>query len=55
MKTGEWEVIARELRILSRAETPPIHIEDIVDTSEATRLRYRFLDLRRPAMQKISC
>jgi len=52
MKTGEWEVIARELRILSRAETPPIHIEDIVDTSEATRLRYRFLDLRRPAMQK---
>ena len=52
LKTGRWEVIASELRILSEAETPPIHIEDDVDTSEATRLKYRFLDLRRPTMQK---
>ena len=52
IKTGKWEVIASELRILSKADTPPIHIEDVVDTGEATRLKYRFLDLRRPAMQK---
>ena len=52
IKTGKWEVIATELRILSKADTPPIHIEDVVDTGEATRLKYRFLDLRRPAMQK---
>lgn len=52
IKTGKWEVIAIELRILSKADTPPIHIEDVVDTGEATRLKYRFLDLRRPAMQK---
>jgi len=52
LKTGKWEVIAEELRILSKADTPPIHIEDVVDTSEAIRLKYRFLDLRRPVMQK---
>lgn len=52
LKTGKWEVVAKELRILSKADTPPIHIEDVVDTSEATRLKYRYLDLRRPVMQK---
>lgn len=52
LKTGRWEVIAEELRVLSKADTPPIHIEDVVDTSEATRLKYRYLDLRRPVMQK---
>lgn len=52
MKTGQWEVIARELRILSKADTPPIHIEEDADVSEATRLKYRFLDLRRPNMQR---
>jgi len=52
LKTGKWEVIANELRILSKADTPPIHIEDVVDTGEATRLKYRYLDLRRPVMQK---
>jgi aspartyl-tRNA synthetase len=51
MKTGEIEVIASELRILSKAETPPIHIEEDSGVNEATRLKYRYLDLRRPDMQ----
>ncbi len=51
MKTGEIEVIASELRILSKAETPPIHIEEDSDVNELTRLKYRYLDLRRPDMQ----
>src|SRR5690606_29282595 len=40
-----------ELRILSRAETPPFHIEENSDVNEAMRLKYRYLDLRRPDMQ----
>lgn len=52
MATGNWEVIVSELRILSKAETPPIHIEEDSDTSEATRMKYRYLDLRRPNMQR---
>lgn len=52
MATGNWEVIVSELRILSKAETPPIHIEEDLDTTEATRMKYRYLDLRRPNMQK---
>ncbi|MFZ5989800.1 MAG: aspartate--tRNA ligase [Bacillota bacterium] len=50
--TGEIEVIVRELRILSKAETPPIYIEEDSDVNEATRLKYRYLDLRRPDMQR---
>jgi len=51
MKTGAIEIIATELRILSKSETPPIHIEEDSGVNEATRLKYRYLDLRRPDMQ----
>lgn len=49
---GDVEVIASELKILSTAATPPIYIEDGLNASEALRLKYRYLDLRRPEMQK---
>lgn len=52
MVTGEIEVIAKELRILSAAETPPLQIEEDSDVNENVRLKYRYLDLRRPDMQK---
>jgi len=52
LKTGEIEVLVGELEVLSKAETPPIEIEDRVDASEELRLKYRYLDLRRPKMQK---
>lgn len=52
MLTGEWELHISELRILSKAKTPPFYIEDNVDTGEALRLEHRYLDLRRPDMQK---
>jgi len=50
--TGEIEVIAKDLRILSSAKTPPFYIDDEVDVDETIRLKYRYLDLRRPIMQK---
>ncbi|SRR6266567_1892963 len=53
MSTGEVEVIADELAIISRAKTPPFPIEDDIQTDESLRLKYRYLDLRRPHMQKI--
>jgi len=52
MLTGEIEVIAESLDILSHSKTPPFVIEDEVNASEETRLRYRYLDLRRPEMRK---
>lgn len=52
LQTGEIEVMAEELRILSQAETPPIMIEEDSDVNETTRLKYRYLDLRRPDMQR---
>ena len=52
MKTGEIEVIAEEIRILNDAETPPFYIEEGIDTNDALRLKYRYLDLRRPDMQR---
>ena len=51
MKTGEIEVIADGIQILTRAEVPPIEIEDEIQANEETRLKYRYLDLRRPVMQ----
>src|SRR5262245_57328045 len=52
LKTGEIEVLADELNILSEAKTTPFPIEDEIATSEDTRLKYRYLDLRRPKMQE---
>ncbi|HHW93710.1 MAG TPA: aspartate--tRNA ligase [Clostridiaceae bacterium] len=52
MKTGLVELHAQELRILSVAETPPIYIEENIDVNESVRLKYRYLDLRRPDMQR---
>ncbi len=51
--TGQVELIAKELKILSESETPPIYIKENLDASENIRLKYRYLDLRRPDMQKI--
>ncbi len=52
MKTGEVEVIAEEIRILNQSETTPFYIEEDIDTNDALRLKYRYLDLRRPDMQR---
>ncbi len=52
MPTGEVEIAVEELRILSKALTPPIYIEENSDVKEELRLKYRFLDLRRPDMQR---
>lgn len=52
LPTGEIEVYIKELKILDTAETPPIYIKDNDDVSEQMRLKYRFLDLRKPQMQK---
>lgn len=49
--TGEIEVIVNELKILNESETPPIYIKDNDDVSETMRLKYRYLDLRKPSMQ----
>lgn len=51
MVTGSIEVWATELEIFSRADTPPFAVVDDVDASEALRLKYRYLDLRRPRLQ----
>jgi aspartyl-tRNA synthetase len=52
LPTGAVEVLAREIRVLSEARTPPFPIEDELATSEDIRLKYRYLDLRRPRMQR---
>lgn len=51
IKTGDIEVIALELEVLNTANQPPIIIADKTDALEDTRLKYRYLDLRRPVMQ----
>lgn len=52
METGDIEIRATELRILSEAETPPFPIEEESNTKEDLRLKYRYLDLRRPDLQR---
>jgi aspartyl-tRNA synthetase len=52
LKTGDVEVRATELRVLSEADTPPFQIEEDSKTKEELRLKYRYLDLRRPDLQK---
>lgn len=52
METGEIEVLAQRLEILNVADPPPMIIEDDSDASEEVRLKYRYLDLRRPEMQR---
>ena len=52
METGTIEIVCSELRILNKAKTPPFYIQDDLDVDEMLRLKYRYLDLRRPEMQK---
>jgi aspartyl-tRNA synthetase len=52
LPTGEIEVACTDIEILSEAKTPPFAIEDETDVAETTRLKYRYLDLRRPSLQK---
>lgn len=51
LPTGDIEILAEELRILNESETPPIYIKDDDNVSETMRLKYRYLDLRKPSMQ----
>ena len=52
LSTGEIEILPSELRILSEAQTPPFPIEENSKTKEEVRLKYRYLDLRRPDLQR---
>lgn len=52
LPTGEIEVLASDLDVLNKAATPPFQIKDQVDAGEDLRLKYRYLDLRRPKMQQ---
>ena len=52
LKTGDIEIIVTDIRILSEAETPPFQIEENSQTKDEIRLKYRYLDLRRPDLQR---
>ena len=52
MPTGEVEIVATDIRILSKAETTPFEISDDKEVGDQIRLKYRYLDLRRPSMQR---
>jgi aspartyl-tRNA synthetase len=51
MPNGDVEVVVRECELVNRSETPPIYIDDNAKENELVRLKYRYLDLRRPSMQ----
>ncbi|MBT8379635.1 MAG: aspartate--tRNA ligase [Ignavibacteria bacterium] len=53
LTTGEMDILVNKLEILNEAETPPFEIKNDTDAYEDLRLRYRYLDLRRPSLQKI--
>ncbi len=53
LATGEIEVAVKDIEVLSEADTPPFVVEDRIEASEELRLRYRYLDLRRPEMTKV--
>ena len=53
MKTGMVELLCESVKILSESDTPPIYIKEDLDAGEQIRLKYRYLDLRRPDMQRI--
>jgi aspartyl-tRNA synthetase len=53
LATGEVEVAAEAIEVLAEAETPPFQVEDRIEASEEVRLRHRYIDLRRPEMQRI--
>ncbi|MDN2452321.1 aspartate--tRNA ligase [Lactobacillus sp. UCMA15818] len=52
MATGKFEVEVHEINLLNRAKTPPFYIEDGINVADDLRLKYRYLDLRRPEMQR---
>ena len=52
LPTGAYEMYCEELRVLNSAKTPPFYIQDDIDVDENIRLKYRYLDLRRPEMQR---
>lgn len=52
MSTGRYELYCEELRVLNTSQTPPFYIDNDIDVDENIRLKYRYLDLRRPEMQR---
>ncbi|MCX5748009.1 MAG: aspartate--tRNA ligase [Proteobacteria bacterium] len=52
LSTGAIEVWVKSIEVFSKSDTPPFSIEDAIDTNEQVRLKYRYLDLRRPKLQK---
>ncbi|HZK02076.1 MAG TPA: OB-fold nucleic acid binding domain-containing protein, partial [Anaerovoracaceae bacterium] len=52
LPTGEIEIFVHDLIVYSKSETPPIYIKDDDDVEEGLRMKYRYLDLRKPKMQK---
>ena len=53
LKTGTIEVQVKEAKLLNESATPPIYTDDSTNENEAVRLKYRYLDLRRPSMQNM--
>ena len=50
IKTGKYELMVKELTILNTSQTPPFPVEDDIDVNDETRMKYRYIDLRRPKM-----